>query len=144
MSRRQQRELAIFRRTVVVVDDDPRVRQSLDSLLSSAGIEVRVFSSGAQVLESDALADAGCLITDVRMPGMDGWELFRSTAATHPLLPIIFVTAHQDEEALRRALDGGAFAFLYKPFDGEELLGTVEAAFKSDQPGSGNPDLTGL
>ena len=144
MSRRQQRELAVFRRTVVVVDDDPRVRQSLDSLLSSAGIEVRIFSSGGQVLESDALADAGCLITDVRMPGMNGWELFRSTVATHPLLHVIFVTAHQDDDALRRALDGGAFAFLYKPFDGEELLGTVEAAFKSNQPGSSTPDLTGL
>jgi two-component system response regulator FixJ len=144
MSRRQQRELAIFRRTVVVVDDDPRVRESLDSLLSSAGIEVRVFSSAGQVLESDALADAGCLITDVRMPGVNGWELFRSAVATHPLLPVIFVTAHQDQGALRRALDGGAFAFLYKPFDGEELLGTVEAAFKSNQLGSGLPDLTGL
>ena len=144
MSRRQQRELAVLRRTVVVLDDDPRVRQSLDSLLSSAGIEVRVFGSGGQLLESEALADAGCLITDVRMPGMDGLELFRITAAIHPLLPVIFVTAHQDEEALRRALDGGAFAFLYKPFDGEELLGTVEAAFKSNQPGSGTPDLTGL
>ena len=107
-------------------------------------MEVRVFSSGGQVLESDALADAGCLITDVRMPGMNGWELFRSTVATHPLLPVIFVTAHQDEEALRRALDGGAFAFLYKPFDGEELLGTVEAALNSNQLGSCNPDLTGL
>jgi FixJ family two-component response regulator len=144
MSGRQQREPAIFRQTVVVVDDDPRVRQSLQSLLSSAGIEVHVFSSGGQVLESNALADAGCLITDVRMPGMDGWELFRSTAAAHPLLPVIFVTAHQDEEALCRALDGRAFAFLYKPFDGEELLGAVEAAFKSNQPGSGNPRLSGL
>jgi two-component system response regulator FixJ len=144
MSGRQQREIVIFRRVVVAVDDDPRVRQSLQSLLSSAGIEVRVFSSGGQVLESEALADAGCLITDVRMPGMDGWELFRRTAATYPLLPIIFVTAHQDEAALCRALAGGAFAFLYKPFDGEELLATVEAAFKSGQPGRDNPGLIGL
>ena len=136
MSKRQQRELAACRRTVVVVDDDPRVRQSLENLLSSAGIEVRVFSSGGHVLESDALASAGCLITDVRMPGMNGWELFRNTVATHPLLPVIFVTAHQDEEALCRALDGGAFAFMYKPFDGEELLAVVEAAFKSNQLGS--------
>jgi two-component system response regulator FixJ len=129
---------------VVVVDDDPRVRQSLESLLSSAGFDVRVFNSGKQVLESDALAAAGCLITDVRMPGMDGWELFRGTADACPFLPVIFVTAHQDDDAARRALDGGAFAFLYKPFDGEELLVTVEAAFKSNQLCSGSPDLTGL
>jgi FixJ family two-component response regulator len=75
------------------------------------------------------------LITDVRMPVIDGWELQRRTAATYPLLPLIFVTAHQDEEAFRRALSRGAFAFLYKPFDGEELLRTVEAAlqFQQDQ-----------
>jgi len=143
MSRRQQRELAVPRRTVIVVDDDPRVGRSLESLLNSAGIEVRVFGSGGQILESGALAEAGCLTTDVRMPGMGGSELFRRTTAVYPLLPIIFVTAHQDEEALRFALDEGAFAFLYKPFDGEELLGTLEAAFNSNQP-SNNPDIPGL
>ncbi|HEY2041000.1 MAG TPA: response regulator [Edaphobacter sp.] len=144
MSRRQQSEPAAFQRMVVVVDDDPRVRQSLESLLSSAGFDVRVFNSGRQVLESHALAAAGCLITDVRMPGMDGWELFRETADAYTFLPVIFVTAHQDDDAARRSLDGGAFAFLYKPYDGEELLATVDAAFKSKRPDSGNPGLTGL
>jgi FixJ family two-component response regulator len=144
MSKRQQSERAVFQRIVVVVDDDPRVRQALESLLSSAGTEVRVFSSGRQVLESDALTDAGCLITDVRMPGMDGWELFRRTADAYPFLPIIFITAHQDDDAVRRALNRGAFAFLYKPFNGEELLDAVEAAFESNQPCYGTPDLTGL
>jgi FixJ family two-component response regulator len=67
------------------------------------------------------------------MPVVDGWELQRRTTAAHPHLPLIFVTAHQDEGSLQRALSRGAFAFFYKPFDGEELLRTVEAAFQLQQ-----------
>ena len=128
----------ITSRNVVVVDDDPRVRQSLESLLISAGFAVRLFGSGADVLQSWALNTAGCLITDVRMPGLDGWELQRRTRSAHPLLPIIFVTAHQHEDVFRRALSCGTFAFLYKPFDGEELLRTVEAAFDADENDAGH------
>lgn len=122
----------------MVVDDDPRVRQSLESLLISAGFDVRLFGSGADVLQSGALDTAGCLITDIRMPGIDGWELQCRTRSAHPFLPLIFVTAHQDEDAFRRALAGGAFAFLYKPFDGEELLRTVEAAFEANKDDAGH------
>ena len=125
-------------RNVVVVDDDPRVRQSLESLLISAGFYVRLFGSGAEALQSGELGAAGCLITDVRMPGMDGWELQRCMRSAYPLLPLIFVTAHQDEDAFRRALSEGAFAFLYKPFDGEELLRTVEAAFDANKNHAGH------
>jgi FixJ family two-component response regulator len=71
-----------------------------------------------------------CLITDVRMPGMDGWELQRLAIQKLPKLPIVFITAHQDDEARKRAMDLGAVALLYKPFDGEELLEIVEAAIK--------------
>jgi FixJ family two-component response regulator len=142
MSKRHQQAARVVGRTVVVVDDDPRVRQSLQSLLSSAGINVRTFSSGSEVLNSGVLDAAGCLITDVRMPAIDGWELQRLTTAAHPLLPLIFVTAHQDEEAFQCALSCGAFAFLYKPFDGEELLRTVQAAIKSNE--IGDEDLRGL
>jgi FixJ family two-component response regulator len=138
MSCYSQRAPGTTSRNVVVVDDDPRVRQSLESLLISAGFDVRLFGSGADVLQSGALDAAGCLITDVRMPGIDGWELQRCTRSAHPLLPLIFVTAHQDEDALRRALSEGAFAFLYKPFDGEELLRTVEAAFDANNNHAGH------
>jgi FixJ family two-component response regulator len=78
------------------------------------------------------------------MPGIDGWELQRRTRSAYPLLPLIFVTAHQDDDALRRALSGGAFALLYKPFDGEELLRTVEAAlntYNDNHAGEGLADL---
>jgi FixJ family two-component response regulator len=138
MSCYSQHAPKITSRNVLVVDDDPRVRQSLESLLISAGFDVRLFGSGAEVLQSGALDAAGCLITDVRMPGIDGWELQRRTRSAHPLLPLIFVTAHQDEGGFHRALSGGAFAFLYKPFDGEELLRTVEAAFDANKNHAGH------
>jgi two-component system response regulator FixJ len=138
MSCYSQNAPGITSRNVVVVDDDPRVRQSLESLLISAGFDVRLFGSGAEVLQSGALDAAGCVITDVRMPGIDGWELQRRTRSAHPLLPLIFVTAHQDEDAFHRGLSGGAFAFLYKPFDGEELLRTVEAAFDTNKNHAGH------
>ena len=113
---------------VVVVDDDSRVRRSLETLLSSAGIEAQIFASGEEALLAADLAAASCLISDVRMPGIDGWELQRRTTAAHPGLPLIFVTAHRDDDAHKHALSMGAFAFFYKPFDGEELLLSVEAA----------------
>jgi len=116
------------RRLVLLVDDDSRVRESLKDLLGSAGVETLSFSSGEALLRSDVLATSSCLITDVRMPGMDGWELQALVAKTHPHVPIIFISAFQDSQAFERALVLGAFAFLYKPFDGEELLRTVEAA----------------
>jgi FixJ family two-component response regulator len=137
MSGYRQDARGITARNVVVVDDDPRVQESLESLLTSAGFEVRAYGSGAEALQSVALDTAGCLITDIRMPGMDGWELQRRMQSAYPLLPLIFVTAHQDEDAFRRALSGGAYAFLYKPFDGEELLRTVEAACNANKNDAG-------
>jgi FixJ family two-component response regulator len=115
-------------RIVAVVDDDPRVRESLESLFDSAGIESKSFSSAEEVLRTGALEHAYCLITDVRMPGIDGCELQRQAAIAFPGLQVIFVTAHHDRDVQRRALELGAFAFFYKPFDSEELLRTVDAA----------------
>ena len=115
---------------VALVDDDARVRESLKHLLYSAGIETRSFRSAEEALQPGELDSVCCLITDVRMPGMDGCELHRRVAAILPALPVIFVTAHPDNQVREHALTQGAFAFLYKPVDGEELLGTVVAAVK--------------
>jgi FixJ family two-component response regulator len=133
MSRRQHSAESNTTRSVIVVDDDPRVRQSLEGLLSSAGFRIQLFGSAAEVLASGVLEHASCLITDIRMPGIDGWELLRRSAALYPDLPLIFVTAHHDETAPEQARASGAFAFFYKPFDGEELLRTVAAAFEISQ-----------
>jgi FixJ family two-component response regulator len=113
---------------VVGVDDDFRVRESIESLMESAGFAPLVFSSAEAFLQSGKLAEATCLITDVRMPGMDGIELQRRVRLERPELPIIFITAHYGDEIRRRALGGGAIEFLYKPFDGEELLRAIDRA----------------
>jgi FixJ family two-component response regulator len=113
---------------VAVVDDDPRVRESLESLIASAGLTARVFSSPEDFLRGGYLAAAGCLITDVRMPGMDGVTLQRHVRSVRPDLPVIFITAHHDDEVERRALADGAACFLRKPFDAGELLRATRAA----------------
>lgn len=113
---------------VVGVDDDFRVRESIESLLESAGYATRVFASAEEFLQSGTLAAATCLITDVRMREMDGIELQRRIRLEHPKLPVIFISAHHDEKARRRALDDGAVGFLYKPFDGVDLLEAIKVA----------------
>src|SRR6202167_6052323 len=113
---------------VVGVDDDFRVRESIESLVESAGYAPLVFSSGEEFLRSGFLAGATCLITDVRMPGMDGIELQRRIRLERPELPVIFISAHYDDETRRRALGGGAIDFLNKPFDAAHLLEAIQAA----------------
>ncbi|MGA2596919.1 MAG: response regulator [Bryobacteraceae bacterium] len=115
---------------VVGVDDDFRLRESLKSLVESAGYAAAVYSSAEEFLQSGALAEATCLITDVRMPGLNGIELQRRIRVERPALPVIFISAHHDDETRKRALDEGAMRFLYKPFDGAELLRLIEAALK--------------
>jgi FixJ family two-component response regulator len=116
------------RHVVVGVDDDFRVRESIESLLESAGYATRVFASAEEFLQSGTLAAATCLITDVRMREMDGIELQRRIRLEHPKLPVIFISAHHDEKTRRRALDDGAVGFLYKPFDGVALLEAIKVA----------------
>jgi FixJ family two-component response regulator len=116
---------------VVGVDDDSRIRESIESLVESAGYTAFVFSSAEQFLQSGTLASAICLVTDVRMPGIDGLELQRRVRIERPDLPVIFISAHYDDETRRRALDGGAIKFLYKPFDAVELLGAVQTVLSN-------------
>jgi FixJ family two-component response regulator len=115
---------------VAAVDDDFRVRESIESLLSSAGFTPWIFASAEEFLESGTAASAACLVTDVRMPGIDGLELQRRVRLAHPGLPVIFVSAHNDDETRRRAMCQGAAAFLYKPFDAADLLGAIEKALR--------------
>jgi FixJ family two-component response regulator len=113
---------------VVAVDDDFRVRESLESLVESAGYEPIVFSSAEEFLRSGTLTAATCVITDVRMPGMDGIELQRRIRLARPELPVIFISAHDSTETRQRALDEGAVDFLYKPFNAADLLAAIQAA----------------
>ena len=117
-------------RIVAVVDDDRRVRESLEQLFLSAGVEHVLFSSAEEALAYEGARPLGCLVTDVRMPGMDGCELQRRIASKLPDLAVIFLTAHQDDSVYRHARQHGAFALLYKPFDGEELLRLITLALR--------------
>ena len=115
------------RKAIVAVDDDFRVRESIESLLESAGYAALVFASGADLLASGSLAKAHCLITDVRLPEMNGIELQDRVRSEWPDLPIIFISAFHDDEIRQRALDGGALLFLYKPYDAAVLLRTLDS-----------------
>ena len=116
---------------ISIVDDDDSVRESLSGLIRSVGFGVMVFASAEELLTSDRLPDTDCLILDVRMPGMNGLELQRRLAASHMSIPVIFITAHGDEEARVRALNGGAVEYLLKPFSEEALLKAIDTALKS-------------
>jgi FixJ family two-component response regulator len=116
------------RHIVAAVDDDYRVRESIESLVESAGHTPLVFASAEEFLQSAAPESAICLITDVRMPGIDGLELQRRVRIQYPRLPVILITAHYDDEIRQRALSQGAAGFLHKPFDAADLLGAIELA----------------
>src|SRR5690348_12578425 len=97
---------------IVVIDDDRRVRESLQSVLESAGYEALLFASAEECLASDALAQAACAIADVRLPGIDGLELQRRLRQRRLSVPVIVITAHDDEDTRLEALRGGALAFM--------------------------------
>jgi FixJ family two-component response regulator len=120
---------------VAAVDDDFRIRESIESLLESAGYAPMVFSSAEELLGSGTLAVATCVITDVRMHGMDGIELQRRIRMERPSLPVILISAHHNPEIRQRAIDEGAIEFLYKPFDPTDLLKTIQSALTKDREG---------
>jgi FixJ family two-component response regulator len=125
---------------VAVVDDDPRIRESLESLIESAGFKARVFPLAEDFLSGELLAEIDCLITDVRMPKMDGLELQRLVRLKRPELPVIFITAHHEDRIERCALAQGAAFFIRKPFDAQELLRAVRLALSKSR---GDNDAVG-
>ena len=115
---------------ISIVDDDEALRNSLDDLVQSIGFGTQGFPSAEAFLNSSQARDTGCLILDVRMPGMNGLDLQRRIVETRWRIPIIFITSHADDDAQARALEAGAVAFLHKPFREEELLNAIDAALK--------------
>jgi FixJ family two-component response regulator len=115
-------------RIVAVVDDDPRARVSVVNLLQSAGFDTVTFSSGETFLQSRQRTTISCLVADIRMPGMSGWELQRRMALERPDLKVVFITGHRDESMRAEPLRSGALRLFYKPFDDKPFLDAVTEA----------------
>jgi FixJ family two-component response regulator len=119
---------------ISVVDDDGSIRESLQGLLESIGFAVETFASATAFLGSEYLLRTDCLILDVRMPVMRGPDLQRELARRGHDIPIVFITAHGDEEVRPRVLSDGAVACLLKPFTEDALLTAIRAALPPGEP----------
>lgn len=116
---------------IAIVDDDDSIRSALQGLMKEAGYPAVAFASAEEFLESGSQRETGCLIVDIRMPGISGLELQARLNEDHHRIPIIFITAHGDEDMRLQALRHGAVEFLAKPFDEERLLDSVRAALNA-------------
>jgi FixJ family two-component response regulator len=117
---------------VAVIEDDESYRRALHRLLKSAGFSVQSFVSAEDFLNSGWQHETGCLISDIRMPGMSGLDLQVKLNADHCPIPTIFITAHGDEDVRLQAMRGGAVKFMVKPFDGAILLESVRVALEAE------------
>jgi len=111
--------------TIAVIDDDCRVRESLDDLLDCAGYRVRLFASSREFLQSSALHEVDCLISDIAMPAMDGFALQRLVRRMRPTLPVILVTGHPVLAAATIEAERGGRPLFEKPFDRDRLLAAI-------------------
>ena len=124
------------RNLISVIDDDKSVRRTTTLLIQSFGFKAAAFESAESFLGSVDLDNTACLIVDVRMPGMNGLDLQSRLAAAGCRIPIIFITAFDDKEVRRRAMQAGAVAFLGKPFSDEQLLHTIRSALDHENTGT--------
>lgn len=118
--------------TIFVVDDDEGVRNSLKFLLKSVGLATRAFASADEFLAAYRPDQPGCLVLDVRMPGMSGLELQQQLNVRGAVVPVIFITGHGDVPMAVEAMQQGAFDFLQKPFRDQELIDRIQRALESD------------
>jgi two-component system response regulator FixJ len=119
--------------TVFIVDDDPAIRFAMQALMDSVNIEHEIFASGDEFLEKTDDRRAGCLVLDIRMPGLGGLELQEELIKRGSTLPIIFITGHGDVPMAVDAMQKGAVDFIQKPFRDQDLLDRIREAIKTDQ-----------
>lgn len=122
------------KKVIYIVDDDESVCRSLKTLLMTYGLEVKTFNSAKSFFDAVPNSEPGCLVLDIHMPGVDGWEAQKRILASGSNRPIIFISAEKKENAADRALKVGAVGFLQKPFDGQSLVDLINAA--SENPKS--------
>lgn len=125
---------------ICIVDDDEAVRESLEALLLAAGFDVRVFGSAAEFRAGFEPASAGCVLLDVRMPGIDGLTLLESLGTSLHGVPVIMMTAHADVPMAARAMRAGAADFVEKPFEQAALLESIAAAMARSGPSAPEAD----
>ena len=119
--------------TVFVVDDDAAVRDSLRMLLKSVGLPVEVFESGQEFLDADRDDRPGCLVLDIRMPGMSGLELHETLSRDGIAIPLLFITGHGDVPMAVEAMQAGAVDFIQKPFRDQDLIDRINRALEKDR-----------
>jgi two-component system response regulator FixJ len=123
-----------------VVEDDEPMRDSLVELLGEAGYKVRAYASGEELLARGAAAEPGCVVSDMRMPGIDGLTLLRRLRADGSGLPLILITGHGDVPLAVNAMKAGAVDFLEKPFEPDALLGAIAMALRVRSSGAAAED----
>lgn len=118
---------------VFVIDDDGSIRTALKSLIRSVGLDVETFASCQEFLRFERLQVPGCLVLDIRLPGMSGLDFQMELIRAHILLPVIFITAHGDIPMSVRAMKAGAMEFLTKPFRDQDLLDAIQLSLEKDR-----------
>jgi FixJ family two-component response regulator len=125
---------------IAIVDDDPSVRRALHRLVRSAGYTVQAFASAQEFLDSLPGRRAACVVLDIHLDGMDGFDLQERLVADEVGIPVIFISAHDDAPTRERIERSGAIAHLWKPVDGDALLGAIRRVIGPDQNTTGRPD----
>jgi two-component system response regulator FixJ len=127
---------------VYVIDDDEAMRDSLDFLLGSANFDVTLFESANRFLETLSSTDFGCVVSDIRMPGIDGIELLKRLKASRSAFPVLIMTGHGDVPLAVEAMKLGASDFLEKPFEDDRLVGMIDAALRQAESGARSEAVT--
>jgi two-component system response regulator FixJ len=127
---------------VYVIDDDEAMRDSLNFLLDAADFSVTLFETAMRFLDALPGLEFGCVVSDVRMPGMDGIELLKRMKAGQSSFPIVIMTGHGDVPLAVEAMKLGAVDFLEKPFEDDRLIGMIEAAIRQAEPAARSEALT--
>src|ERR1700746_580013 len=125
-------EFRVTRNLISVVDDDESIRRSTGLLIESFGYRAAAFESAEGFLRCGQVRDTSCLVLDVKMPGMNGLQLHSNLDAEDCGIPIIFITAYDDNDSRRQAMHAGAVAFLGKPFSDEQLLQAIRSGLPHD------------
>lgn len=121
---------------IAVIDDDASVRRALQRLLQSAGFAVEVFATAREFLDAGHSARTACLVLDIHLPGMSGFELQEHLAVSGARIPVVFITAHDNATTRQRASRAGVVAYLRKPFDQDELIEAIGRTISGHAPGA--------